>query len=145
MMGFNGSMWLWLGHHHPLNLWISYRSCCAVLSLKGGGGEQSIDFMFWNTSIKSAIHRVSLNVYYSPAFVCSPRQGWDGELKNCLKILNNPTSPSLYLSASRRRIHTLSSIISSGCAAPTARRHQRGPLSSQKNTNKQDQGMRSMN
>lgn len=42
----------------------------AVLSLKVG---QRIDLVLWNTGIKSAIHRVSLNVYCSPAFVCSLR------------------------------------------------------------------------
>lgn len=33
--------------------------------------EQSIDLVLWNTGIKSAIHRVSLKVYSSPAFVHS--------------------------------------------------------------------------
>lgn len=50
----------------------------AVLSLKVG---QSIDLVFWNTGIKSAIHRAGLKVYYSTAFMCGLCQGWEGELK----------------------------------------------------------------
>lgn len=50
----------------------------AALSLKVG---KSIDLVFWTTGIKSAIHRIGLKVYYSPAFVCIRRKRWEGEPK----------------------------------------------------------------
>lgn len=84
--------------------------------------ERGIDLTFTNTSIYSAIHRLSLQVHHSSACVCSPLPAWIKErAAKKKKSFNILITLSLWL-ARNTHVHT-PSIRLIRRTAPAARHH----------------------